>query len=176
MVVDARVFLDSVTRSELGLRALERAIEATTSGPKGRLFETFLGFLFSQINYLELFSSNYKNDTEEIDIVLRNRQTSSGALPRTPLILVSAKNEKEPLGVPALTSLEGKIRNRRGQCGFGILCCSRKFAATVRDHLLRGSREPHVIATLDGEGLRALLQAQDIEKALEAIATKASLS
>ncbi len=176
VVVGTKVLLDRSTRSTLGLRALDRAAAAKKADSRGRLFEAFLAFLFSQVSYLEVFSSNYRNDTEEIDIVLRNRQTAGGALPRSPLILVSAKNEKKPVGVPALTSLEAKMRNRRGQCGFGMLCCTGRFAGSVSEHLLRGSREPQVVALLDGAALRDLLQAENIGSALEAAATKAALT
>jgi hypothetical protein len=176
MVASENFLLPASTVSKIGKRALARSTAATGSYEKGWRFEDFLCLLFSQIGYFEVHSHNFTNETEEIDVVVINRAAQSRALPISPIVLVSAKNPKDPVGVPALTDLHSKMDNRRGQCRLGFLCSADRIASTVPEHELRFSQGDQVVIMLDGEKLRHLLDAADkLDEEIENLVINASL-
>ena len=59
----------------------------------------------------------------------RDRRVPQRSLPLTPLVLVSAKNTRDAVGVPAFNSLETKMANRNQQCELGFLCASGRVAS-----------------------------------------------
>jgi hypothetical protein len=142
-----------------GRSILQRVYSAETNNDKGWRFEDFLCFLFSQVRDFRVIQHNYRNDTEEIDVVIENRRATSSSWPAGPIVLVSAKNMAEAVGVPALNDLEAKMSFRNGLCKLGFLCASRDIASTVSTHALRYSREDFVIVLLDGKAFEDMLRA-----------------
>jgi hypothetical protein len=143
---------------EFGRTILQRVYSAETNHDKGWRFEDFLCFVFSQVRDFRVMDHNYRNDTEEIDVVIENRRATSSNWPAGPIVLVSAKNMADAVGVPALNDLEAKMSFRNGLCKLGFLCASRDIASTVSTHALRYSREDFVIVLLDGKALEDMLR------------------
>lgn len=152
-----RLVLDRGTFAKMGSFLLDEALVAEGSDRRGTLFERFLCLLFSQISMFDVLDHSFENATEEIDLVLRNRRLADRALPMGSIVLVSAKNTKEPVGVPAHTSLQAKMSNRRGQCQLGFLCSSGSIAGTVPMHDIQLRKTELIIALLDGTDLRRIL-------------------
>lgn len=171
------ILLDGDLFTKLGRDAFDSALAARTNHLRGRLFEDLLCLVFSQVPYFKVFAHNYKNRTQEIDVVLRNRSTAGGDIPVCPLVLVSGKNTTDPADVRAFGSLETKMRDRRGQCKVGFLCSARSIASTVGIQELRGSREERVIVLIDGPRLRSLIDAgSGIDEAINRLTVEAMLS
>ena len=156
MIAESRLVLRTDIARNVALRALERSRKAQTSNERGWRFEHFLCLVFSQVRFFEVVAHNYRNETEEIDVILSNRYLGGPSI--SPIAVASAKNLAIPVGVPALTKLEEEMRNRRGQCHLGFLCSMRRIAGTVETHLLRSSRESRIIVLLDGQELQGLVQ------------------
>lgn len=151
------LLLPPETFGKMATLGLKRAREAIESVPRGRTFEEFLALLFSQVRYFTVRDVNFVNATEEIDVVIQNRGVRERALPQTPLVCVSGKNLKDPVGVPALTDLVRKMENRRGQCELGFLCAAGSIAGTVPTDIMRLSRTRATVVTLDGDALDDLI-------------------
>ena len=157
---------------EIGNRALGRALAAPTANEKGWRFEDFLCLLFSQVSYFEVFERNYRNKTQEIDIVLRDRRISG-----SPLALVSGKNLAAPVESDALTSLRAKMAGRRGQCKLGFLCVSRTFTSSVQIDEIGNRLADSVVVTLDGKDLRRLMErAAELDQEIERLIIEAALT
>jgi Restriction endonuclease len=124
---------------------------------KGRKYEEVLGLVLSQTSFFQVIAFNYKNATEEVDVLLKSRRVADRAIPNAPLVLVSAKNEGDPVGKDALVALVGQIDNRRDQCKLGFLCSARKLAKTVATDDIGNREGDRVVALLDGDRLRAIL-------------------
>lgn len=151
-----------------------KVLKAQKATEKGRTFEQLLGFIFSQVTFFRVISSNYKNSTEEIDIVLENH---SQQFNHSPIVLVSAKNTSTPVGAPALTSLYSKMKNRFGMCQIGFLCSFKKIAGTVAKHRLRFSRtNDGVVALIDEKVLQQLQKTPDaLDEHMRSLIIKAAL-
>jgi len=162
LIASQKLLLKPESIKVLGLRLLERARKAKGPNPRGKFFEDFLAFLFSQIPDFEVFEQNYRTETEEIDIIINNRRTNGRAWPpNAPLILVSGKNKLDTVGTPAVTSLESKMDKRRGMCRLGFLCASGSFSSDAYNHELRFSVGQNVLVFLDGKTLEKLLAKPD---------------
>lgn len=155
--------------SELAIPLLDRAIACNDSFEKGMLFEQTLCLILSQPRYFQVVEHRFKNETEEIDLVLRNRAT--GALAEIlggPLVLVSGKNQARPVGGPEVRALRGNMGNRRGRCSFGILASAGTLARTTKAEQTHATTDPSLaVAVLDGSDLRALAQSGDLDGELE---------
>jgi hypothetical protein len=175
LVALAELSLGHVGLRELGEQRLRDALEADSNYDKGRYFEQVLLLLFSQVSFFMVHSSRYKNDTEEIDLVLGNRglspikDTIGG-----PIVLVSAKNLANPVGAPEVRALWGNMAKRRGRCTLGVLCASRKLASTAATERASSTTDPTLaVALVDGARLRQLLQSATLDADMEAVVREA---
>lgn len=155
--------------SELAIPLLDRAVECSDSHRKGVLFEQVLCLVFSQARYFQVIEHRFKTETEEIDLVLRNRAT--GALAEIlggPLILVSGKNQTKAVGGPEVRALRGNMGNRRGRCSFGILASAGALARTTKAEQTHATTDPTLaVALLDGSDIRELARTSDLDTELE---------
>lgn len=155
--------------SELAIPLLDRALKCTDSARKGLLFEQVLCLILSQPRYFQVMEHRFKTETEEIDLVLRNRATGALAdILGGPLILVSGKNQSKAVGGPEVRALRGNMGNRRGRCSFGILASAGTLARTTKAEQTHATTDPTLaVALLDGSDIRRLAQATDLEGELE---------
>ena len=176
LIAREKLQLSPKTRAEIGQTMLGRALSATSSHERGWRFEDFLCLLFSQVSFFEVFGHNLRNDTEEIDVVLVNRRVGQWTAPPSPIVLVTAKNTVESVGVQVLSYLRSQMENRRGQCKLGFLCASRHIASTVSEHEMRFSRSDSVVVLLDGADLQKVIEAPgSLDEMIEATVTKSML-
>jgi hypothetical protein len=176
------VALDELSLGHKGLRQLcearlEDALAADTNDKKGRYFEEVLCLLFSQVSFFVVHESRYKNETEEIDLVLGNR--GLGAIKDTiggPVVLASAKNTATAVGAPEVRALWGNMAKRRGRCSLGILCAARTLASTAATERSSSTTDPTLaVALLDGDRIRELLQKSVLDDGMEEVIREAVL-
>lgn len=171
LVSKRKFVLDPDALREVGVRALNRAITASTSNEKGWRFEDFLCLLFGHVSFFEIFSRNYRNQTQEIDLILRDRRIGG-----SPITLVSAKNTSSPVESDALTSLRAKMSGRRGQCTLGFLCVAGAFTRSVPIDEIGNRLANSSVVLLDGNRLRELLEhAEDLDNEVERLIIEAAL-
>ncbi len=176
LIAREKLLVASATSTRLGQRMLARARAMKGANRRGDSFEDFLAFLFSQVPEFDIFEQNYNTATEEIDLVIKNRNTHGRAWPpNAPLVLVSGKNRKDVVGAPSVTSLASKVENRRKMCRLGFLCTSGAISSDAREHELRFSREENVLVLIDGNTLDRLVAADDFPAELETLVVNAAL-
>jgi hypothetical protein len=176
LIAREKLLVGPATLGVLGARMLTRARKLKEANARGDSFEDFLAFLFSQVPEFEIFAQDYNTATEEIDLIVKNRNTYGRAWPpNAPLILVSGKNRKDVVGAPSVTSLASKVEKRRGMCRLGFLCTSGAISRDARDHELRYSGGDNVLVLIDGKTLDRLLGVADFPAELERLAVEAAL-
>lgn len=163
-------------RKEIGIRALAGMNEGSAN-KKGRRFEALLSFLLAQVRDLKVFSRNYRNATQEIDIVLQvdNLSDKVWCKPGVPFVLVEAKNTSQAIGQPVVSLLIRKLETKRGSSKLGMLFSMAGFTSDAKDEELRLSQTDMCIAMFDATGLRALLESDDLDEVLNQAVGRALL-
>lgn len=144
---------------------------------KGARLEGVLAFVFSQIPELSVTDSNYRNETEEIDLVLQVRDSGSGIglLAEKPLLLVEAKNRKEKADQQVISVLMSKLETKRDSAKIGIVVSLSGFTADARNHELRysASHQGRCVVMIDDMQLKALFVEDDLSRAFETLLREA---
>ena len=133
-----------------------------TNHVRGHAYEEALCLVFSQVSWLKVVEHAYRNDTEEIDIVLL--VTGAGDYARLaggPLAIATAKNEKKSLGSATIKYLEGQMGNRRGRCKLGFACARGDVSKAAELEIIGLRRADVVIVPMAGEQLEWLLDEAD---------------
>ena len=173
---DHGVPVERELRVALGRTAWDRLGEGT-SYEKGRRLEGLLAFLLSQVTDFRIFSRNFRNATQEIDIVLQVDKLSGRcwAVIGVPFVLVEAKNLAEPVGQPHVSLLFQKLRTKRGTARIGMLFSPAGFTSDARQEELRGSEGNLCIPMFGAAEIQELIVAEDIDQCLERLVGKAML-
>jgi hypothetical protein len=142
----------------LALSRLDAAL-ADPTNVKGRLYEEVLCLLFSQIPWLTVDEHAYRNDSEEIDLVLGVHATGHIAgLAKGPVAIATAKNEATATGSATVKYLKEQMANRKDRCKLGFLCSASTISAEAGTEILRGSQSSDMVyACIDLQDLRGLL-------------------
>lgn len=148
-----------------------------TANQKGRRLEALLAFAFSQIQDLKVVERNYRNETEEIDLVLQIDSVSPRVWqkPGVPFILVEAKNRTDKASQPVVSSLITKLQTKRGTARIAILVSLAGFTEDARMQELRFSSQDLCVAMIDRSNFEKLLLAEDIDAELESLIRHALL-
>lgn len=140
-----------------------------TNHARGHAYEEALCLVFSQASWLKVVEHAYRNETEEIDIVLL--VTGAGDYARLAggsLAIATAKNEKKALGSATIKYLEGQMGNRRGRCKLGFACARGNLSKAAELEIIGLRRADVVIVPIDGDALQQLLN--DAERLDERLA------
>ncbi|HZT42043.1 MAG TPA: hypothetical protein VFA07_07625 [Chthonomonadaceae bacterium] len=177
LIAKERLVLDTDLLEKLLLDAHQRAVTVESRYDKGLRFEELLLIIFSQVDGFEIHGSRYITKTEEIDIVIKCRRIASKVWPNSPVVIVSAKNEVEPVGIPALNDLLMKIKNRGQMCQMGFLCSAQKLAKKSLDvELLRYSQQGPLVVLIDEECIaRIMANVSELNEIIENAVVDASL-
>ncbi|MBS1887513.1 MAG: hypothetical protein JSU06_10030 [Actinobacteria bacterium] len=155
---------EGIALSPDDLRALAEArLEEALADPtnvKGRLYEEALCLVFSQVPWITVDEHAYRNESEEIDLVLGVHATGHIAeLARGPVAIATAKNESKPTGSATVKYLKEQMANRKGLCKLGFLCSASTISDDAGKEILRGSQSSDVVLVqMDLHDLRHLLQ------------------
>lgn len=145
---------------------IDRVEAAKSNKDKGISLESLMSALFGQVPGFTVYESNVRTETEEIDLVVLNDGREPIYSRDAPLILVECKNWTARPGRPEFSLLEGKMRNRYGQCKIGFFVSWSGFADTTWRETIRLSRESYVIVCLIGNDVRRAALAGDFPEFL----------
>lgn len=127
---------------------------------KGIALERVVALVLTSIRGLDSLQ-RVTNGTEEFDLVVANRSPDPFLQQQGPVWLVECKNWSTKSGVAEVRPLLEKMRNRRGRCRLGLAISMNGFAATVREDLLRTSRDDQLVLLVNGEDLDEWIAAAD---------------
>jgi len=175
-LADIEVPLSSEMRKALGQQVLSRLGDGT-SQDKGRRLESLLAFLFSQVKDLKVVERNYRNETEEIDLVIQVDNFSSRVWQSSgvPFMLVEAKNRADKATQQMMSVLITKLQTKRGSAKIGVLVSLAGFTEDARVQELRFSTESICVVMIDREGVETLLTSDDLDEAFETMVRHALL-
>lgn len=149
---------------------IDRVERATTAPEKGVALEDLIAHLFVSLGGLQLdpkHGRNLRTDSAEIDHVFYNRGVAPWAHGSS-VILIECKNWSGTVQRFTLDSLENKVRDRGGQCTVAVFISWAGFSAGFETELIRASREPYLILTMDGEGIRRAVENGDFRSYVQA--------
>ena len=157
-IATERIFLSPDDLQTLASTRLDEAL-ASQDNRKGRMFEEVLCLVFSQVSWFTVDEHAYRNDSEEIDLVLGVHAVGHVAeLIKGAVAIATAKNEKSATGSATVKYLKEQMANRKGRCKLGFLCSASSISRDARTEILRGSQSGDLaFAQLDVEDLRKLL-------------------
>lgn len=158
-------------------RSVWSRIEAGTSQEKGRRLEALLAFVFSQVRDLKVIERNYRTETEEIDLVLQvdNFSPRVWQRPGVPFILVEAKNRADKASQQVMSVLLTKLQTKRGTSRIAFLVSLAGFTEDAKLQELRFSTQDICVVMIGREELFSLIEADDLDEALEALVRRALL-
>jgi len=142
-------------------KLLNAADRSKTSDARGKAFEDLACLIFGSIPGVSVIYRNSLNalESEEIDIVLRNRQHPKGLDIFDPFLLIECKNWSKPVGSSEITIFANKLRNRG--LDFGILIAANGITGDPDD----GNRAHQQIAFALKDKIRLIVITRaDIEK------------
>jgi CheY-like chemotaxis protein len=148
---------------------LERQLRATWDAAracvepreKGRLLEETLRLLFRTLPGLDYVRSNWRNDAEELDLVVRNDSTDRQLGREGNLWLVECKNWTSKVDPREIDVLRAKLRNRYGRVRLGFLVATGGFTKNVAPTIQSQASEPELVVPIDGDQLAAWIAAPD---------------
>ncbi|HEU5476130.1 MAG TPA: hypothetical protein VFV67_36350 [Actinophytocola sp.] len=175
-IADVGVPIEPNLRKSMARKIWSR-IDEGTNNQKGRRLEAFLSFLFSQVLDLRVVERNYRNESEEIDLVVQVDNFSNRAWqkPGVPFILVESKNTQDKSTQYMVSTMLTKLQTKRGSAKIGIMVCPSGFTEAARLQELRFSTQDLCIAMVDTEDILRLIEVDDLDGALEAIVRRSLL-
>jgi Holliday junction resolvase-like predicted endonuclease len=163
LLADEEIQLPAALRSEVARNGLDFSAAEGTSDQKGKRFEALVAFLLSQVDGLSIFSRNYRTSTEEIDIILQQKELSGPvwAIANAPFILVEAKNHAEGVSQAMLSQFRIKMQTKRSTVRIGLLLSRTSVSADAVHQEERFSSDTLTIAFLNGDVIKAWIEAED---------------
>ncbi|WP_273319353.1 nuclease-related domain-containing protein [Vallitalea guaymasensis] len=132
---------------------------------KGALLEELVAKLLTRINGFTI-SQRVRTETEEIDLVVRNRSTDTTWIKESPMILVECKNWSSNIGKNEYVLFKEKLLNRNERSKVGLLISWNGFASTINKESLRNSKEDIVIILLSKEDIYKMVDEDNVLETL----------
>ncbi len=177
-VVAREVTLPAELRTKIASNALALCLEANTNALKGKRLESLLSFLLSQVDDLEIHSTNLRTKTEELDVVVRTRGVGrrSWQLQGANFIIVEAKNWSSKVGQSIVSTLLTKLMGKRGNCRIGILVGLGGFTSDAEMQEIRFAGHGDItICFIDRVKLKGWIEAADFDAFFEGMIETAML-
>lgn len=121
------VLLDAGLAREVLARYLGEALQVRGE-ERGRALERSLGFGCSQIPGWKVRDLNFRNDMEEIDVVVANNSARS-PWNGSAYVLVESKNWSSNVGRDEYDSFHMKVKERGGLCRLGLFVSATGFSS-----------------------------------------------
>lgn len=135
---------------------------------KGKLLEDLMALLLKTIPGFHHVRTQRKNDTEEIDVVVRNESTDPlWVNEHTSYILVECKNWSKPVGVTELRSFLHKVQRKFDRCRLGLFVAPGGFTESLRAELRAERKDDKLVVLLGPEDLAALVASGDRNETLK---------
>jgi hypothetical protein len=174
---DRRVKVTTGTRSLLGKTAIELSQVDGKPNLRGRRYEAAIAFLLSQVSDFDVVERNLRTETEELDAVIQMRATQGRVWSGlgTPLILVEAKNWKDPVTQKEASAFRVKLEGRRGVVRLGLMFGACGFTSDALNQELRFASDDLTIAFIKPEELEEWTLANESDEFLETLVRRAML-
>jgi CheY-like chemotaxis protein len=141
---------------------------------KGKLLEDLMALLLKTIRGFHQTSSNRRNETEEIDVLVRNESTDAFWVnERTSYILLECKNWSKPVGVAELRSFIHKVERKFDRCRLGLLVAPGGFTESLRAELRAERKNDKLVVLLGREDLAGLVASRDRSETLKELHERA---
>jgi hypothetical protein len=163
VLCDRRVQVTQKARTLLAAKAVELSQVDGSAQLRGRRYEAAIAFLLSQVDDFDVVERNLRTDTEELDAVVQQRATQGRVWSGlgAPLILVEAKNWKEPVTQKEASAFRVKLEGRRGVVRLGLMFGATGFTSDALDQELRFASDELTIAFVRPEELDEWIRAED---------------
>lgn len=176
-LADHQIVLPPATRQVLATAGHTISQAPGTNDQKGKRLEALVAFLASQVDDFRVIERNFRTRTGEIDIVVQQRATS-GRLWTTlgaPLILIEAKNRKEPISQQMVAAFRSKMQTSRGGVRLGIMVAAAHVTQDASIHELKFATENLTIAFITKRELDDWIASDDHDGWLEQHFSRAML-
>lgn len=175
LVYGAKLRLSHEAAARILDRTLKRAVEEKNYTKKGVLLEVLTAVLLSQVSGFEVYSRNVSNRSQQIDVLVHNRNTS-GVLRSGEIVIAEAKNWANPVGTTEYYSVVRKIESRHGRALLGFFVTTDRFTRGVEREMLRDSVRDILVVPLDQESLPKLWRTgKSITENIESAVLKAAV-
>lgn len=177
LLADQGIKVPPGLRTTLGRHGLDFAARDGTPSEKGKRFEALVAFLLSQVEGFSIFERNYRTSTEEIDVVLQQRQLNGRvwALANAPFLLVEAKNHEDGISQGMFSQFRIKMMTKRSSVRIGLMLSRTTVSGAAKEQEEKFASEDLTIAFLDGEAITEWIDAPDGTEHLERVISRAML-
>ena len=159
-------------------KLLERCNEASDTTVKGRTLELLTAVLLSQVDGFEVRSIGISNRSQQMDVVVHNRN-AAGVLGRSEVVIAESKNWSNPVGTVEYYSVYRKIETRFGRSRLGYFVTTDRFTRGVEFERLKDAKGGILVVPLDRNSLpniwRAATDQAPITRQLEEATLAAAL-
>ncbi len=140
---------------------------------KGKLLEDLIALLLRTIPGFRNVRTHRKNETEEIDVVVRNESTDSIWVNEGSYILVECKHWSKPVGVAELRNFLHKVERKYDRCKLGFFVAPGGFTEPFKTEL-RGERKGDKLVVVVGPtDLASLIASKDRNEMLKQLHERA---
>ena len=141
---------------------------------KGKLLEDLMALVLKTVPGFHQVSTQRKNETEEIDVVVRNESTDPlWVNERTSYILVECKNWSKPVGVAELRSFLHKVQRKFDRCRLGLFVAPGGFTESLRAELRGERKDDKLVMLLGPQDLADLIASGDRNETLKKLHERA---
>ncbi len=128
---------------------------------KGALLEQVMKLLFKSIPGFEEASTNIRSDSEEIDVVVRNRSTDPFWAKEGQYLFGECKNWSTKSGAAEARNFSEKLQAKRQRASMGLFFSVNGFTEGFKTELVKRSERTELVIPFDGEQISAWIEAPD---------------
>ncbi len=163
-IAQSRTHIRKDDFKKIGLNLYNKCLTEVSSHAKGLRFEQLLNLLFSRVRDFHVIKSNYRTQTEEIDLVIQLHAVNSNrcwARYDSPFIFVEAKNQADPVGQGVISKLLGQIGGKGMAVKFGFVVAMHGFTDDAGRQAFRGNEANIKVVLITGETIHDWINSSD---------------
>lgn len=135
---------------------------ASTTAKRGRALEETLARLFRTIPGFTSVKTRLSNQSEELDVLVRNESNDPFWVRRGNYLYIECKNwKKKAVGRPEIDVFAAKLRRRAAVSPTGVVVAMSGLSAPAADELRNLVREGLLIIALDSDALGEMIDSDD---------------
>jgi hypothetical protein len=177
LVYEEKLRLTREAAAALLDRNLERALTEPDANRKGVHLEVVTALMLSQVDGFEVISRGIANRSQQLDVVLQNKNTG-GVLGGSGIVIAEAKNWTSPVGPQQYAWMHKKTSSKFGRAKLGFFITTDRFTRGVDDEQLIDSTGDVLIAKIHGELLPTIWNhhARSISAQIETVVVSALMN
>lgn len=143
---------------------------------KGKALEDLLAMLFRTIPGFARASSRVANQSEEVDVVLRNESIDPFWVKEGAYFLFECKNWSKPVGRSEIDVFVRKLERRHQRCKLGFFVAMAGFSDPAAKVHLADSKDDVLVVLMSGDDLARLIEAGDRSAVLKDLHQRAVMN